>query len=149
MATRENEEIIEYLERPMRMHENLIKDAREIEIMRSAMEYRSPSFDGVGGQRSEKDVSYSIMLAKEQEHENRKVEFAKTRAEVKGVIRSLKNPNERNVMEYRYLLYDHDKRKVTQKKWEEIAEIMNYDLRHVGRLHGSALEKIKAVLKCR
>lgn len=39
-------------------------------------------------------------------------------------------------------------RYINCKTWEEIAEDMGYDVRHIHRLHGAALQKFKDVIEC-
>ena len=50
-------------------------------------------------------------------------------------IETLKNPNERVVMQLRYLAC---------MKWEDIAGEMGYGVQHIFKLHGEALEKLRA-----
>lgn len=49
-----------------------------------------------------------------------------------GIVDRLTNPKHKQVLELRYF-------SPTTTKWEDIAEIMEVDVRHVYRLHGEAL----------
>ena len=49
-------------------------------------------------------------------------------------INSVKDEDERNVLELRYLCF---------KTWEEIADIMGYTVRGVYKIHNKALKKLK------
>lgn len=56
--------------------------------------------------------------------------------EIIGVINSVQQPEYLLLLELRYLSY---------KKWEEIAETMNYSYRQVHRMHGQALNNIRNI----
>lgn len=57
--------------------------------------------------------------------------------EIRGAIESLADPAMVQVLSYRYLSY---------KRWQDIADIMHYSLRHTTRLHGRALKQIDVLL---
>ena len=48
-------------------------------------------------------------------------------------IKGIENPEYQTLLELRYLCF---------KRWEEISVVMNYNLRHIYRLHDEALEKV-------
>ena len=48
-------------------------------------------------------------------------------------IKEIENPEYQTLLELRYLCF---------KRWEEISVMMNYNLRHIYRLHDEALEKV-------
>ena len=54
--------------------------------------------------------------------------------EIKRTIEKVENPEYLILLELRYLCF---------KRWEEIAVMMNYNIRHIYRLHDEALEKLK------
>ena len=58
---------------------------------------------------------------------------------VEKVIGQVSDASQRAVLERRY---------INGERWEEIAVELNYTYRHVTRLHGEALQKIKDVLLC-
>ena len=57
------------------------------------------------------------------------------RIEAERRIQTLENSEEREVMRYYYLDNNHGK----PLTWEQVGELMNYNRRHVLRLHGRAL----------
>jgi len=52
-------------------------------------------------------------------------------SEIRTAIESLSDPAAVQVLSYRYLSY---------KRWQEIADLMHYSVRHTTRLHGRALK---------
>ena len=48
-------------------------------------------------------------------------------------IKGIENPEYQTLLELRYLCF---------KRWEEISVVMNYNLRHIYRLHDEALETV-------
>lgn len=59
--------------------------------------------------------------------------------EIQRIIDKVEDDTCRNILSLRYLSF---------LTWEEIAEKMDYNERHVRRLHGIALQKVKDVLEC-
>lgn len=53
--------------------------------------------------------------------------------EVRGIINSVDNVDERLLLRYRYILFD---------SWDKIAEKLNYSDRQVHRLHSQALQRV-------
>lgn len=64
----------------------------------------------------------------------------KAKQEVNSVIESVKCPKLRKILYQRY---------ICGYKWEQIAVNLDYDYRHVTRLHGEALEKVKEIIESR
>jgi len=56
--------------------------------------------------------------------------------EVVTIIKCVESPELQTLLELRYLCYE---------TWEEIAVEMHYDIRHVHRLHGRALNEVEAI----
>lgn len=61
------------------------------------------------------------------------------RREVSEAIAKVEDPNERRVLEYRYLCF---------YSWKEISHVMKAGLRTIYRLHYRALKNFAAVTKC-
>lgn len=61
------------------------------------------------------------------------------KCEITKAINEIENIEYRTILEMRYLGF---------KTWEEIAVALSYDVRHIYRLHGQALEKIKISERC-
>ena len=53
--------------------------------------------------------------------------------DIMRTIKAVDSPEHQTLLELRYLCF---------KRWEEISVIMNYNLRHIYRLHDEALERI-------
>ena len=53
--------------------------------------------------------------------------------DIMRTIKGIENPEYQTLLELRYLCF---------KRWEEISVMMNYNLRHIYRLHDEALEKV-------
>ena len=53
--------------------------------------------------------------------------------DIMRTIKEIENPEYQTLLELRYLCF---------KRWEEISMVMNYNLRHIYRLHYEALDKI-------
>ena len=60
--------------------------------------------------------------------------LVKLKADITHCIKDVDNQEYQLILELRYLCF---------KSWEEIAVIMNYDVRHVFRLHKEALREVK------
>lgn len=61
-------------------------------------------------------------------------ELLDIKSEVQETIKTLQDPELELVLDLRYLCY---------KTWRDIALVMSYDVRHIQRLHGEALAKLK------
>lgn len=75
--------------------------------------------------------------------EVKKAKLIKIRVEIETAIEAVEQSKERSVLRYRY---------INNLSWHKIAELMNYDVRSIYRIHGNALlniaKKIKDVSKC-
>ena len=60
-------------------------------------------------------------------------EFTAARKRTEELISSVPDPVQREVLTRRYII---------GQRWEEIAESMNYSVRHITRLHGIALKNM-------
>ena len=108
----------------------------KLEKLRSAIEYHSPAFDGMGGHGSGDKFSEAVasIVERSQRVDELAVLYAKKYAEIERSIRSVGDDVLEEVLELRYLQY---------MKWEDITEKMGYkDTRWVQRLHGRALKII-------
>ncbi len=63
-------------------------------------------------------------------------ELIDLKREIETVVSCVESPELRTLLELRYFCY---------KTWEEIAVELHYDLRHVHRLHGRALNEVEGV----
>ena len=60
--------------------------------------------------------------------------------EITQIIKSVPSFEYKTILELRYLTF---------KSWNEIATLMNYDVRYVYKMHGRALKKIDELLERR
>jgi hypothetical protein len=55
-----------------------------------------------------------------------------------AVVRRVESPSCQTLLSLRYLCF---------KRWEQMAEEMNYSVQHLHRIHGTALEMVDAILR--
>ena len=114
-------------------------EREKLERLRAAVEYRSPSFEGAGG-GSDKSDAVSRLIEMEQRYDKLAAEYIALYDETDTLIKAVDGGVLSEVLERRYLLY---------QQWTDIAEAMNYTVRHITRLHGEALKKMSInVLEC-
>ena len=125
----------EYLRQVYKMDKRLHIIQRKVEILRSALEYHSPSLDSCGGGSSADKMPDTISKIMEYEHhaEQLRAEYVNRYIEIEKAIYEVEDENLREILERRYLIY---------QKWDQIAEEMHYTVRRVYQLHGDALRKI-------
>lgn len=136
-----NEKKKEYL-RGYRKHGRKIKRIEaELEEIRLMKMNPSMNNDGMPHGSSQSDLSKYASELDELENELYKegVEQLKMYKDIKSRINELIDEDEREVMFYRY---------IKGLEFWEIAKNVGYSERHVKRLHGKALEKIKDVTPC-
>ena len=129
------DEVKDYLRQAYKLDRRLQREQMKLEKLRSAIEYRSPSFEGAGGHGSGDKMSAAVTSIIE--HGKRVDEltalYIMRYKEIDDAIHTMDDDILVEVLERRYLLY---------QKWEEIADSMNYTVRHITRLHGQALKKM-------
>jgi len=139
------EELKSYLNQVYRLHSRLRREQGKLADIRSAVEYRSPAFDGSGGHGGSDKVGVAVANIMEREQRVSELSAAHTEKykEVERVIGGLGDDTLEEVLELRYLRF---------LKWEDIAKQMNYTERHITRLHGIALQILQKmsvnVLEC-
>lgn len=126
----------EYLSQVRTMDNRLRLIGQKIERLRSVLEYRSPSFEGAGGGGNADRLpdTVSLIMEYEQQAEKLRVEYIEKFKEIDRCIATVPDAVLREVLERRYLHYQH---------WEQIAAEMHYSQRHILRLHGAALQRIR------
>lgn len=126
----------EYLSQVRAMDERLRLIGQKIERLRSVLEYRSPSFEGGGGVGSADRLpdTVGLIVEYEQQAEKLREEYIGKFREIDRTIAAVPDAVLREVLERRYLFY---------QRWEQIAEEMHYSERHILRLHGAALQKVR------
>lgn len=61
------------------------------------------------------------------------------KSEIMHTIKTVKNPEHQTLLELRYLCF---------KSWEDVAEDMGYNIRHIYRLHDEAVEQVDIPESC-
>ena len=139
------EELKSYLNQVYRLHSRLRREQGKLADIRSAVEYRSPAFDGSGGHGGSDKVGVAVanIMEREQRVSELSAAYTEKYKEVERVIDSLGDDTLEEVLELRYLRF---------LKWDEIAVQMSYTERHITRLHGIALQILQKmsvnVLEC-
>ena len=59
--------------------------------------------------------------------------------EIMQVVKAVQNPEHQTLLELRYLCF---------KSWEDVAEELGYNVRHIYRLHDEAVEQIRSPESC-
>lgn len=127
----------EYLSQVRKMDSRLRLVGQKIEKLRSALDYSSPALDASGSVSSSADKlpdTISLIMDYEQQAAELRQEYITKYKEIDSSIAAVPDAVMREVLERRYLLY---------QRWEQIAEEMHFSQRHIYRLHGTALQKIK------
>ena len=125
----------DYLQQAYIIDKQIRLDLQKLEAMKASLHGRAISYDSDGTRSaSRKNVMEdSIIRAVDYEQRiNTEIEMlTKKRSEIENDIISVPDEILREVLTRRYLLY---------QKWEQIAEEMNYGVRHIYKLHSKALK---------
>ena len=135
------DEVKTYLWQAYKLDKRLRREQMKLEKLRSAIEYHSPTFDGMGGHGSGDKLSEAVasIVERSQRVDELAALYAKKYTEIERSIRSVGDDVLEEVLELRYLQY---------MKWEEITDKMGYkDTRWVQRLHGRALKNLSQTIE--
>lgn len=114
-----------------------IKFKREhIEQLRTIAERATRSTTSISnsaGKNDARERAIASMVDQEQAIYADLAELAQIQMDIGAAIKAVSDPRLQLLLELRYLMY---------KTWEEIAEILCYDARHVYRLHAEALDMV-------
>lgn len=135
------DEVKAYLWQAYKLDKRLRREQMKLEKLRSAIEYHSPAFDGMGGHGSGDKLSEAVasIVERSQKVDELAALYAKKYTEIEHSIRSVGDDVLEEVLELRYLQY---------MKWEEITDKMGYkDTRWVQRLHGRALKNLSQTIE--
>lgn len=134
----------EYLKQAFRVHDLIRsneKELHELEMLSVSLPGTDYSKDRVKT-GSSSDANYTEIIAKIDILERLiKAEIDKLLAlkiEIRNVICSIKNDEERLILKYRYISF---------YTWENIADELNLSLRTVHRIHSDALRNVKVPRK--
>lgn len=109
---------------------------QELEKWRSIAECLTPKLGIRSGYTKSDKVGNCIIsiVTLEKELEDQISELVAEYTNVTRLINDLEDESEKLLLEYRYL---------NGKTWEDISELMGYDLRYIFKKHSNALERIK------
>lgn len=133
----------EYLNQAYRIDERIDSKLKQIENLKSLATRVTSVFSDMphsstpDNQRLEKTIAEIVDLENEISTDiGRLIDLKR---EINSAINSVENPEHRTLLEMRYLNF---------QTWEQIAVKLNCDVRHVYRLHGQILVKIKKYIEC-
>ena len=138
----------EYLEQVGKLDKEAKSAIDKATELRSKLEYKSPSLDGVGNRSKHKsrDEAIATVIEYEQQAEQLRTAGILKYKEIDEAIHAVENPTYRRILELRYLSglefvdkYDEN----GELLHKGIASIMGYSVKHTGYLHGQALRQIK------
>ena len=144
----------EYLNQAYKIDRRIQITRAKADKLLSAITYKSPQFDSIGGTGNSSDKLGEAM-AKVIDYKRKADELVNLlidkRLEIERTISLLEDPVQREILERRYLLYQPWESRYDDVSGEcikGIAESMGYSQRQIFRLHGIALKKIKDVSEC-
>lgn len=132
----ENEIKKEYLNGYRRARQREKRILEQIQQLRMDKMFPCLQNDGLPRGSRQTDMSdYAARLEELiEELKEERLKCAEEQEKIKKSILSVKNDEEQEVLEWRYLL---------NKSWEEIAKTMNYSRRYILKIHGRALKNFE------
>ncbi len=132
-----------YLSEIKHVHEDIQSRIEEKELLRQSVELKTTSYNADKVQESKQgryDDRY-LKILEVSDDINKKIDnLINLKVKVSNDIDRLDNPEYRLLLRLRY---------INLNSFENIAVKMNYDIRHITRLHGNALKCFSDnVLKC-
>lgn len=122
------------LMRAWKLKKEYEEDFERIQRLRSQLSRVTPIYSQApGGSHSADKMTdmVSVLLELDSEYRQHMSDYFLAMKVAQDLIDSLEKQSHRRVLKLRYLDYC---------KWEDIADLMQYDVRHVTRLHHEALE---------
>lgn len=124
---------------------NIEKEIQELEERRMTVRNEilriTPSYEYRGNQTFHsgncKEAKYIKLIEFSQRIDKHIEELYKVKTEIDKAIDKVPNSKLRRLLKLRYIDF---------KTWEDIADEMNYALRHIMRLHGKALIAIRCII---
>lgn len=125
----------EYLQQAYIIDRRIKLDTEKLAAARSALYGKTARYDSDGSKtvpRGNATESAVLRVMELEERLNREIdELTAKRQEIELTVNAVPDEVQREVLTRRYLLY---------QKWEIIAEEMNYGVRHVHKIHSTALQ---------
>lgn len=123
----------DYLRQAKRLKERVNQLSEEIKDIESKLGVQGISYDKISMSRSADDKMsryiYKLIDLRD-EYIRESERLLEARREIVSEIQQMEDVRYQQVLYYRY---------IKEKRWEEIAELMGYDISHIYRLHGGAL----------
>ena len=125
----------EYLQQAYIIDKKIKLDLQKLEAAKASLQCRAVNYDRVGTSTNKNGIEEAIARVMDFEnHINSEIKsLTELRSKIEKDIASVSDPTFQEVLTRRYLMY---------QKWEQIAEEMNYGVRHVFKLHLKALNEI-------
>lgn len=131
----------DYLSQAYRIDHRINSKIEQVQSLRDLAEKASATLSGVPPSKGTRNVHrmedfISKALDLESEIQADLQALIDLKREVVTIIKCVERTELQAILEMRYLCFE---------TWEEIAVALHYDLRHIHRLHGRALEEIDLI----
>lgn len=131
----------DYLQQAYIIHCEINRALSKIEGMRQSLYGKGIDYSNDGNTQSNNDNALERAICKivdyEKEVNERIDKLVDKKIEIEKVIAQLESQKLKEILERRYLLFE---------KWEQIAVVMDIDLRWIYRLHNKALNKLNNLI---
>lgn len=142
MTSQEKKEYLQTAFQLEKRIETLLKEKSNLQELKARCCSTTANYENDGSQNGShqngtenKFITYVDKLTEYEAELDKLVEkLIDTKRHIKQIITLVPKYEQREVLMKRYINYD---------KWEQIAVDMRYDIRHIYRLHGEALENVK------
>lgn len=127
----------DYLKQAKKLKERVNQLNEEVKDIESKLGVQGISYDKISMTRSADDKMsrYIYKLIDLRDEYIRECErLLEARRDIVSNIQKMDDIRFQQVLYYRY---------IKEKRWEDIAELMGYDISHIHRLHGGALQDLK------
>jgi seryl-tRNA synthetase len=129
----------DYLSQAYRIDQRINSKLEQVQSLRELATKATATLNDspVSGSRNVHSMSDIIdkMIDLENEINDDIDQLVDLKREIMTVIKRVENPEHQTLLELRYLCF---------KSWEHIAVAMNYNSRHVFKMHDAALQKVDA-----
>lgn len=125
----------EYLSRATKLNAAINQKLEEIDQIRAMCEKMTASYSDMpkSPNVNTREDTYIRLITMQHKANDLTDEYIDTKQEIEAKIDNVEDITLRTLLKYRYLNHN---------KWEQIAESMNYSIRHIHELHGDALINI-------
>lgn len=132
----------DYLSQAYHIEQRIHSKLSQVQSLRALASRATATFSETLGNTSSNSQGMEDFLLKaldlEKEIHKDLIALMDLKQELVNCIKCVANPELQTLLELRYLCYE---------SWREIAVKMRYDIRHVHRLHGRALQEVERIFK--